>query len=418
MSPALFLCQSCNEPLKLLQQQGAPLEVQRHANPPTKMPVAGESQVRTSSRPYSRCGRMPQGSVCCTFTLLGETSSMRTLDTIQNTTLEIFEILSDQKVVDHPLCVDCTDNLLMQLDDQLTRVASENQNYRSFLEKELLVSEEEKEALRAELCAELSSLEQEEARLTQELEDLDGHHARVAAELRAVQAESKELYQQNEQHRADYSALKMEQLELMDQLSSVENQLEYALSQLCHLRETNIFNATFTILDEGPLGVINNFRMGCLPGVRVGWTEINAAWGQTVLLLFSLSKIAGLQFQRYQLVPFGDHSYLKSLTGDEVLPLFSDGSHSVFLDNKFDCAMKAFLDCLQQFVKEIQKDERCPCLPYSIHVKEGVMEDAWDSGECCSIRTHLNTEEEWSRALKFMLTDLKLILAWASLRYC
>lgn len=442
MTPALFLCQRCNEPLKLLQLQGGPLEVQHHANPPTETPVSGESPVRTSGithsagggtpqgsaccnislltsgTHHSEGGRTPQGNACCTFTLLGESASMRTMNAIQNTTLETFEILSDQKVVDHPLCVDCTDNLLVQLDNQLALVESDNQTYRSFLERELLVSEKEREELGAELRAELSSLEQEEAKLAQELADLDGHHAKVAAELSAAQEESKVLYQQHEQHRAEYSVLKMEQLELMDQLSSVENQLEYAASQLSHLRETDIFNATFIISDEGPLGVINNFRLGCLPEVQVGWTEISAAWGQTALLLFSLSKVAGLQFQRYQLVPFGDHSYLKSLTGEGELPLYSDGSHSVYLNNKFDCGMKAFLDCLQQFVEEIEKDERCPCLPYRIHVKEGVIEDAWDSGDCCSIRTHLNTEEEWSRALKFMLTDLKLIVAWASLRYC
>lgn len=418
MSPALFLCHRCNEPLKLLQQQGGPLEVQHHANLPTEMPVSGQSPVRTSHRAHPDGGRTCQGAACCTFTLLGESVSVRTLHTVQNTTIETFEILSDQKVVDHPLCVECTDNLLVQLDDQLTLVASDNQSYQGFLERQSLVSEEETEALHAELRAELSGLEQEEARLVQELEDLDGHHARVAAELRAAQAESKELYQQNEEHRASYSVLKMEQLELTDQLSSVENQLQYALGQLCHLRNTSIFDATFTISDDGPLGMINNFRLGCLPGVRVGWTEINAAWGQTALLLFSLSKMAGLQFQRYQLVPLGDHSYLKSLTADEVLPLFSDGNHSVFLNNTFDCAMKAFLDCLQQFVEETEKDERYPCLPYRIHPLEGEMEDIGDSGECCSIRTHLNTEEEWSRALKFMLTDLKLIVAWASSRYC
>lgn len=417
MSPAIFLCQRCNQPLKLLQEQGRALQVQHHANAPAEMPVPGASHVRTC-RPHSDYDKTSQGSACCTFTLLGGSSSMRTLDTIQNAVVETSEILSGQKVVDHPLCVDCTDNLLLQLDNQLALVASDNQKYQSLLEKELLVSEEEREALHAELCAELSSLEQEEARLTQELEELDRHHARVAAELRAAQAESKALYRQQEQQRADYSVLKMDQLELMDQLSSVGNQIEYALSQLSRLRGTNIFNITFTISDEGPLGVINNFRLGRLPEVRVGWTEISAAWGQTVLLLFSLSKIAGLQFQRYQLVPFGDHSYLKSLTGGGVLPLFSDGSHSVFLNNKFDRGMKAFLDCLQQLVEEIEKDERCPRLPYRIHVREGGMEDAWDSGEFCSIRTHLNTEEEWSRALKFMLTDLKVILAWASLRYC
>ncbi|XP_052056366.1 beclin-2 [Apodemus sylvaticus] len=416
MSPALFLCQRCNEPLKLLQPQGRALEFQHHANAPPEMPVPGACQVRTSGRCDSDCGRTSQGSACCTFTLLGGSSSMRTLNSIQNTVVETFEILSGEKVVDHPLCVDCTDNLLLQLDNQLTLVASDNQKYQSFLERESLVSEAEGEALHAELCAELSCLEQEEARLTQELEELEGHQARVAAELRAAQAESEELDQQHGQHTADYSVLKLEQLELMDQLSSVGNQIEYALSQLNRLRGTNIFNATFTISDEGPLGVINNFRLGCLPEVRVGWAEISAAWGQTVLLLFSLSKLAGLRFQRYQLVPFGNHSYLKSLTGDGVLPLFSDGSHSVSLNNKFDCGMKAFLDCLQQFVEEIEKDERCPCLPYRIHVREGMMEDAWDTGELCSVRTHLNTEQEWTKALKFILTDLKLILAWASLR--
>ncbi|OBS72106.1 hypothetical protein A6R68_13317 [Neotoma lepida] len=262
------------------------------------------------------------------------------------------------------------DNLLRQLDAQLALVESDNQKYRSFLERESLVSEEEREAMHMELWAELQGLEQEEARLAQELRDIDHHHARIAAELRAAQAESKELNQQEVQHWIDYAALKMDQLELMDQLSSVENQLAYAQRQLRRLRKTNIFNLTFTILDEGPLGIINNFRLGCLPGIQVGWHEINAAWGQTALLLFSLAKIARLQFQRYQLVPCGNHSYLKSLTGDGVLLLFSDGSHSVFLNNKFDRGMKAFLDCLQQFVEEVEKEEGCFFLPYRIHVKE------------------------------------------------
>ncbi|ERE73297.1 beclin-1-like protein 1 [Cricetulus griseus] len=420
MSSNLFLCQLCNEPLKLSQTlcalQEEPLESQRCASPSTKTAVSEEEpQVGTSSRPLPDCGRTSQErTCCCTFTLLGKTTSLRTLNVIQNTTLELSEILSGQKDVDHPLCVDCIDNLLMQLDAQITLVESDNQNYRSFLERESLVSKEEREAMPMELCAELRVLEQEEARLVQELKDIDQHHARIAAELRAAQAESKELNQQKEQDLMEYSALKMDQLELMDQLSSVENQLEYAQSQLRHLRKTNIFDITFTILDEGPLGIINNFRLGCLPGIQVGWGEINAAWGQTALLLFTLAKTARMQFQRYQLVPRGSHSYLRSLTNDEELLLFSDGSHNVFLNNKYDRGMKAFLDCLQQFVDEVEKTE-CLFLPYRIHVNEGLMQDSSGSGECYSIRTHLNTEEEWAKALKFMLTDLKFILAWASL---
>ncbi|ERE87081.1 beclin-1-like protein 1 [Cricetulus griseus] len=81
----------------------------------------------------------------------------------------------------------------MDLDAQITPVESDNQNYRSFLERESLVSEEKREAMPMELCAELQGLEQEESRLVQEL---DQHHARTAAELRAAQAENTELNQQ------------------------------------------------------------------------------------------------------------------------------------------------------------------------------------------------------------------------------
>ncbi|XP_005078297.2 beclin-2 [Mesocricetus auratus] len=422
MSSSRFLCQLCNEPLKLSQAlwalQKEPLEAQQCTSPSTTTAVSEEAlQARTSSSRLPDCGGTPQERpCCCTFTLLGRSISLRTLHVIQNTTLEMSEVLSGQKDVDHPLCVDCMDNLLTQVDAQIALVESDNQKYRSFLERESLVSEEEREATHTELCAELRDLEQEEARLALELKDIDHHHARIAAELRAAQAESKELNQQKEQYLMDYAALKMGQLELMDQLSSVETQLEYAQKQLQHLEKANIFNITFTISDEGPLGIINNFRLGCIPGIQVGWDEINAAWGQTALLLFSLAKTVGLQFQRYQLVPCGDHSYLRSLNGDGELLLFSDGSQNIFLDNKYDRGMKAFLDCLQQFVDEAEKTE-CLFLPYRVHVNEGLMEDATGSGECVSIRTHLNTKDQWAKALKFMLTDLKVILAWTSLRY-
>ncbi|KAM7319703.1 hypothetical protein ACRRTK_021386 [Alexandromys fortis] len=387
-------------------KQEGPLEAQQHASP--------SPRARTSSSPVPDWGKSSQESACSTFSLLGELTAQRTLNTIQNVVLEISENLSGQKDVDHPLCVDCMNNLVRELDAQLTLVEADTEKYRRFVERESLVSEEEREAMNAELLPELRSLEQEEARLAQEQKDIDGQNARIEAELREAMSESWELEQQEEEDLKEYAALTKKRLELIDKLSSVENRLADAQKQLSRLRKTDIFNMTFTILDEGPLGIINNFRLGRLPGIQVEWGEINTAWGQTALLLFSLSKLAELQFQRYQLVPCGDHSYLKSLAGDGMLPLFSDGSHRVFHNNEFDCGMKAFLDCLQQFMEEAEK--KGLFLPYRIHVKRGVLEDTKGSGECCSISTHLNSEEEWAKALKFMLTNLKLILAWASSR--
>ncbi|XP_020030327.1 beclin-2 [Castor canadensis] len=424
MSSMRFLCQRCCQPLKLSQPtevqdsaQRGPADALEEGGPSRGMTDGGEPQARASSRLLSDSGRKFKKSVDH-FTLLGHAVSIRTLSSVQKTTADLFDILSGQKDVDHPLCEECTDNLLKQLDTELTFVELDSQNYRRCLETDLLMGEAEKKALQMELQTELQGLELEEARLAQELEAVEESRVQTEADLRAAQAETKELRQQERQHHKDYSALKWQQLELTDQLSSLENQLRHAQHHLHRLRQTDIFNATFEIWEEGPLGIINNFRLGCLPGVPVGWKEINAAWGQVALLLLALSNTVGLKFQRYQLVACGNHSYLKSLTGDCArLPLFSDGSQNVFLNNKFDRAMMAFLDCMQQFKEEAEKGKEGLCLPYTIHVKGGLMEDALGSGECCSIRTHLNTEEQWTRALKFMLINLKWSLSWASIRY-
>ena len=62
-----------------------------------------------------------------------------------------------------------------------------------------------------------------------------------------------------------------------------------------------MFNATFHIWHSGHFGTINGFRLGRLPSIPVDWNELNTAWGQTVLLLYSLVKKIKLQLQRYKL---------------------------------------------------------------------------------------------------------------------
>ncbi|MBZ3876516.1 Beclin-2 [Sciurus carolinensis] len=420
MSSFRFMCQKCKQPLKggesmemSSSAQGGPGEGQEGGAHSMEKRDGGKLQVSVS-KPFPDSGGMSEQRAK-DFTLLGKVVSMRTLGSIQKTTVETFDILSGQKEMDLPLCEECTDSFLKQLDTQIALTELDSQSYRRCLETQMLTGEDKREALQMEL----QGLELEEARLARELEDVEENHARTAADLRAAQAETVELQQQERRYQRDFDELKWQQQELFDQLTSVENQLWYAQVQLDQLKKTDIFNATFEIREEGPLGIINNFRLGRLPGVPVGWNEINTAWGQTALLLLALSNAIGLQFQRYQLVACGNHSYLKSLTGDGAeLPLFSDGSENVFWNNTFDRAIMAFLDCLQQFEEEAEKQEGDLCLPYRILVKEGRMEGPAGSGECYSVRTHLNTEEQWTKALRLMLLNLKRSLSWASSRYC
>ena len=89
-------------------------------------------------------------------------------------------------------------------------------------------------------------------------------------------------------------------------------QNKYINGQLEKLKRTNVFSQTFHIWNSGHFGTINGYRLGRLPSVPVEWAEINAAWGQTALLLASLAKVVGPDpFQKYQIVPYGSYSYIK-----------------------------------------------------------------------------------------------------------
>lgn len=99
----------------------------------------------------------------------------------------------------------------------------------------------------------------------------------------------------------------------------MECQLQYAQQQLDKLKKTNVFNATFHIWHAGHFGTINSFRFGRLPSLPVDWSEINAAWGQTALLLNALARKMNLTFNKYRVVPFGNHSYIEVIIAEVIL---------------------------------------------------------------------------------------------------
>ncbi|GAB5581104.1 beclin-1 isoform X1 [Prionailurus iriomotensis] len=420
--------------------------------------------IQANLRAECPCGRpawpslgreVPLGEMMSTesansFTLIGEASDGGTMENLSRrlkVTGDLFDIMSGQTDVDHPLCEECTDTLLDQLDTQLNVTENECQNYKRCLE----ILEQMNEDDSGQLQMELKELALEEERLIQELEDVEKNRKIVAENLEKVQAEAERLDQEEAQYQREYSEFKRQQLELDDELKSVENQMRYAQMQLDKLKKTNVFNATFHIWHSGQFGTINNFRLGRLPSVPVEWNEINAAWGQTVLLLHALANKMGLKFQSlvlssaaartlvhntprvfclwrlpsasgrlllYRLVPYGNHSYLESLTDkSKELPLYCSGGLRFFWDNKFDHAMVAFLDCVQQFKEEVEKGETRFCLPYRMDVEKGKIEDTGGSGGSYSIKTQFNSEEQWTKALKFMLTNLKWGLAWVSSQF-
>ncbi|XP_032471347.1 beclin-1 isoform X4 [Phocoena sinus] len=363
-----FVCQRCSQPLKLdtsfkildrvtIQELTAPLLATAQVKPgETQEEEANsgeepfiETRQDGVSRRFIPPARMMSTESANSFTLIGEASDGGTMENLSRrlkVTGDLFDIMSGQTDVDHPLCEECTDTLLDQLDTQLNVTENECQNYKRCLEILEQMNEDDSEQLQMEL----KELALEEERLIQELEDVEKNRQIVAENLEKVQAEAERLDQEEAQYQREYSEFKRQQLELDDELKSVENQMRYAQMQLDKLKKTNVFNATFHIWHSGQFGTINNFRLGRLPSVPVEWNEINAAWGQTVLLLHALANKMGLKFQR-------------------------------------------------------------------MDVEKGKIEDTGGSGGSYSIKTQFNSEEQWTKALKFMLTNLKWGLAWVSSQF-
>ena len=232
-------------------------------------------------------------------------------------------------------------------------------------------------------------------------------------ELQRVEAAAAAVAVKERQFWVDHSAFQLQMRDFYEAQSQVETGYQRTLARLEKLKKTNVYNDAFHIWHDGHFGTINRFRLGRLPTVPVEWAEINAAWGQTLLLLHTMATKLGFLFQKYRLIPYGSNSRIERLPAPgtsrkrEELPLFGSGSFKRFWESKFDQAMVAFLHCLSQFMQHVESRDEHFKLPYSI--KRDTIGDR--SGNL-SIKIHTNKEENWTKALKYMLTNLKWCLAW------
>ncbi|GAA5885594.1 hypothetical protein JCM3774_000106, partial [Rhodotorula dairenensis] len=248
--------------------------------------------------------------------------------------------------------------------------------------------------------------------------------------------------------------------ELQDREDSLRTRLAHGRRELEKLQRTNVYNDAFCIGQEAGFGTINGLRLGRLPGVNVEWPEINAAWGHTVLLLSTIATKFGFHhFRGYRLVPCGSFSTIEKLGGgaaedsamtagaeDEALgladgrrnasstrriggaggggdalgapegqqvvavyELYGSGDFAVtrLLQNRrFDMAMVAFLECLRQLVEFVTARDPKVRVPHAV-VKDRIGD--------VSIKLQFGSDEAWTRALRHVLLDLKILLSRASL---
>jgi len=147
--------------------------------------------------------------------------------------------------------------------------------------------------------------------------------------------------------------------------------------------------------------------------IRVPWTEINSALGQTALLLSTLERNphSGIKF-RHQIVPLGSTSRIGIRRGDTVTTLYnlySDDSFAFFGKRNFNLALLYLLECVADAADCIHERDRTIVLPHAIE------KSPWGDLTIGGLSVAYGVDGvEWTRAMKYMLTDIKHLLIYRS----
>lgn len=388
-------------------------------------PIADTSPATRSKRTHTQA--QPRGQDDGSF-----------VDQAEKTT-RLFEIVSARSDIDHPICVECTDLLVEGLQKRLTGSTKERDAYISFL-RNLNQSIPTAEELQAAEKSLKDSLEAEQAAFA-ELQSLENEKAALDAEIAALEIDSQRLDADEESFWRSRNAFALTLTEFQNERDALNMRYDHDSQQLERLQRTNVYNDAFCIGHDGYFGTINGLRLGRLANPSVDWPEINAAWGQTALLLATMAEKLGFQFQGYRLRPLGSNSRIEKIeypvqtSGEPVegaapkvsqYDLFSSGDLPLnlpWLHRRFDSGMVAFLECLRQLGRFVEKTPAAvvnprrgqtgatapaPGLKLPYEIKRDRIGDA-------SIKLGFNQNDEtWTRACKYTLTCCKFLLAHAS----
>ncbi|KAK0541197.1 Vacuolar protein sorting-associated protein atg6 [Tilletia horrida] len=305
-------------------------------------------------------------------------------------------------LIEHELCVDCCNALAELMRQQIEDLKREKDAYLA-VEAELVKYRDEEVDVDA-IQTEIEQLGNEEEDLLRELRHAEEVKASLEAELREMDAEEKELEAEEESFWVSYSALSSRLATLQNTHSALASSIAHDKLTLARLQLTNVYNDAFCVGHDGGFATINGLRLGRLPGANVEWTEINAAWGQTTLLLSVLARKCNFT---YVLHPKGSFSTIEKLGPDKAMyELHGSGDWQVarlLHSRRFDHGMVAFLECLRQLMAHASERDPTLRLPHAVN-KDRI-------GEAC-IRLQFGQDETWTRALRHVLLTLKVLMVW------
>ncbi|PHT48226.1 Beclin-1-like protein [Capsicum baccatum] len=318
-----------------------------------------------------------------------------------------FDIATTQTQIEQPLCLECMRVLSDKLDKEVEDVNRDIQAYEACLQQ--LEGEARNVLSEADFLKEKLKIEEEERKLEAAIEETEKQCAVVTAELKELELKSSRFKELEERYWQEFNNFQFQLISHQEERDAILAKTEVSQAHLELLKRTNVLNDAFPIWYDGEFGTINNFRLGRLPKIPVEWDEINAAWGQACLLLHTMAQHFRPKFQyRIKILPMGSYPRIMD-TNNTTYELF--GPVNLFWSTRYDKAMTLFLTCLKEFsdfanLKDRENNirpEKCFKFPYKIDN---------DKVESYSITQSFNKQENWTKALKYTLCNLKWVLYW------
>lgn len=219
----------------------------------------------------------------------------------------ILELASSESSETQVLCMNCLNQLILALQK---RIKEENDT-KNLLENQL------------EIFSQQLKEDTTEDSTEEQIEDLKAKIMEYKLEIKAqnnefksVQKELQELVLDEQAFWKEANALEIKSLDFEEANAEVSQRMRVAEEELSLLNRINVLNEIFFISSENQFGTISGLRLGRLDSELVSWDEINAAWGQCVLLLSTLARIKGFKSAQCNLYPLGSFSRIAPVHED------------------------------------------------------------------------------------------------------
>jgi len=300
--------------------------------------------------------------------------------------------------------------------------------------------------------AERQRLEEECRGLRSKLESIRKRRQRVKL------LQEREMSDQMSQWEQRYNKASHGRSDALADYRSAVYQQKLTAHRLEVAQKWNVTNDCFYIWHHGPFGIINGLRLGsevpALPAdptketestqpaltngtngkqggifdslgfsgepnpapteatISVPWAEVNSALGLVALLLSTLQHKphSGFHFKN-EIVAMGSTSKIGVRRGDSITyyDLFTDDNFHFFGKRNFNIALTGLVRCVAEAEEAVQERDRTIALPHSI--------DASSHGEMTIGGLPIAygpNGEQWTRAMKYLLIDIKWLVAFAT----